>query len=1300
MIYAEWVSKNTLNDAVTNLFSSATVVNGPAFAQAVEAIGFANTLIAMAYAKNNNNLSAIGRALALGCTNTVIQAINQERGSLSFSNYIARLTAPNDSNITGKFFPGGCWDYKGTSKTINSNLSFNLAVEGFVDLNDSFGASSHMVVPIESTYSVPSVRNNTLVASQSGAKSGTTFHGQLVNSNSVGTKEGSQGIKESRLCNLVTRKGIQNFTSAGASIDMLDFGSDARSIKDKVGQGIDLAADGTNESGTVGVNRKNRTNAHQLILVPSVAGAARTLATGDFGYFGNGVQKHVVYTDGLFPGVKEMVLTGAAGAAAASIKRGASFDIGTANTGLPKNSSFETGPAIANALVLPTAADALLTSVTTQPSNATAATLTGLTTSGGTGTGAIVTVTISTSAVTSVTVTTAGSGYAVGDALTIAKALIPGTGGSSKSDTDIVFTLTSANFGLVDGGVAGAGAVGQLNDIRGVGTKLKFHTDSSGDISKVEVTALSDTTVLLDGDTLTFTAVAQAWLSANLTITFGPGKNFFVPAAEWFIDSCEANIKGSLSQWNDASGEIADDSDILKLVSGLTASDAVTLGYSVSTILNVMEDVELADLYGSFSQDGLDEFINRGLELTFVSPDYKDSNGNVVSSNLLVNQLAESGVPLDAIKQSTTFKGALGQVQSAGAGGNLFDTLVANEKYSQQLSNTDRFMRLDTTNRNELRKWTSSDNYDATSQKDASALVDILKQYTTTEQVISWITELLSDSGNGMTQTNAGLPTLNQDVSYFYSGDIKLRDQVAAAVAFQGDDGAQRETQFWSIVAAYCLSVDEDGYFDNIAKHIEFSGDKAVGKWNRYTTNNFYCAGPTAMKSAMAPTSNWFATLTVGTAFAANYSRGLGQPLLSEDPHSKSFANHYSNHESRYSPINMYIAVMKRYALQRGETWEGYSPGFRQWLLKRTSVISPATSSTSFYGTAKLVANANDPANADHNASLALGTSVATNMNIKQLSDKLWETTTPAVNVEHVSNRFDNSSTTTVPISNNNFYLMTKFNNVEEILGLDSEFNAADQGLIVPSMNHGPGEHSPNTILLSALLFLASRKDNKHGPLPYSLSGLEDLDLDRVQKLLSLAPPATSTASTSNLGTDELSYLVYYQANNDNDRGKSTLVNVLKNLGNRHQVQSFLEAFVEKNFPNLFGTSAAAFDSSSPLKLYGYTEMIKPVFTEGYAPDLFYLAQSGEFGSNAVQRDNLKKSFLHVISELSEADQAKFFASLEEGNKNYQIANRLSRKNIESISMELLVFAQGSGVALTTGTKVFTKALKDQFPQQ
>jgi hypothetical protein len=1201
-MYIEWSAKNTLNDAVTNLISSATVVNGPAFVQAVEAIGFHNTLIAMSYAKNNNNRSAIGRALALGCTKDVIQAINEEKGSLSFSQYVGRLQAPNDSNIAGKFFPGGAWNYRTTTATIDGNLSFNLAVEGLVDMNDSFGSDVHMIVPTENNFSVPLTRNNTIVPTQSGAKQGANFHGRVVDSDSVGDNVGSLGIKGSDLCNLVTLRGIKNFTDAGGTFDLLDIDNDTREAKNNVGHGVDLGADGTNEQGTLGVDRKPRTNSHQLILIPTAAGAGRTLATGDFGYFGEGVQRHLVYTDGLFAGIKQMVCNASD---TASLKRGASLDIGTSNTGLTANSSFETGLSLAN------------------------------------------------------------------------------------SGTE------------VDGGADGAGAIGKMNASRGVGVKLKLYTDANKDVNKVEVTGLSTNTVIQDGDTLTFTAAAQAWLSHDLVVTFGPGKNFFVPAVEWFIDSCEQNIRGPLSKWGDASGLIAGDSDILKLVSGLTASDAVTLGYSVGTILNVMEDVELADLYGSFSQDGLDEFINRGLELTASGNDYVDSNGNVVSSSLLVNQLAESGVPLDAIKLSSTFKNKLGQVQSAAAGGNLFETIVANEKYSQQLSNTDKFMRLDTSNRNELRKWTSTDDYNATSQKDAAALVDILKQYTTTEQVISWITELLADSSNGMTQTNSGLPTLNQDVSYFYSGEITLRDQVAAAVAFQGKDEAQRETQFWSITAAYCLSVDEPGYFDNIAKHIEFSGDKAAGKWNRYTTNNFYCAGPSQMKNGMAPTSPWFATLTVGTAFGANYCRGLGQPLLSEDPHSKSFANHYSSHESRYSPINMFVGVMKRYALQRGETWEDYAPGFRHLLLKKTSAITGnGTSSTFFYGTIVTVAAANDPDNAAHNASLALGTGVTSGMIIKQLAQKLWETTAPAANLEHVSNRFDNSATTTVPISNNNFYLMTKFNSVEEILGLDSEFNAADQGLIVPSMNHGPGEHSPNTILLSALLFLASRKDNKHGPLSYSLSGLEDLDLDRVQKLLSLAPPATAASSTSNLGTSELSYLTYYQANNDSDRGKSTLVNVLGNLGNRHQVQAFLEAFVDNNFPNLFGSGAAAFDSSSPLKLYGYTEMIKPVFTEGYAPDLFYLAQSGEFGANAVQRDNLKKSFLHVISDLDEADQAKFFASLEEGNKNYAIGNRLSRKNIESISMELLVFAQGSGVALTTGTKVFTQALKEKFPQQ
>jgi hypothetical protein len=103
---------------------------------------------------------------------------------------------------------------------------------------------------------------------------------------------------------------------------------------------------------------------------------------------------------------------------------------------------------------LVTTADELLLSVSTEPTNATAATLTGLaTTSSGDGTGAVLSIAMTANAVTAVTVTTIGSRYKVGDTLTVAKALIPGTGTNSKSDTDIVFTLLAGDLAALDAAV-------------------------------------------------------------------------------------------------------------------------------------------------------------------------------------------------------------------------------------------------------------------------------------------------------------------------------------------------------------------------------------------------------------------------------------------------------------------------------------------------------------------------------------------------------------------------------------------------------------------------------------------------------------------------------------------------------------------------------------------------------------------------------------------------------------------------------------------------------------------------------
>ena len=96
---------------------------------------------------------------------------------------------------------------------------------------------------------------------------------------------------------------------------------------------------------------------------------------------------------------------------------------------------------------LKTDADALLAQITANPIDATDnAALSDLaTTTSGDGEGAILSLVIDGNTVTSVTVTTAGTGYAVGDTVTVSNTLIDGT------DTDLVFTLVADNLVDTDG---------------------------------------------------------------------------------------------------------------------------------------------------------------------------------------------------------------------------------------------------------------------------------------------------------------------------------------------------------------------------------------------------------------------------------------------------------------------------------------------------------------------------------------------------------------------------------------------------------------------------------------------------------------------------------------------------------------------------------------------------------------------------------------------------------------------------------------------------------------------------------
>ena len=118
---------------------------------------------------------------------------------------------------------------------------------------------------------------------------------------------------------------------------------------------------------------------------------------------------------------------------------------------------------------LVTSTDALLAGITTDTSAITTGTQTGLATStNGNGSGAILTIVASgTTVVTGVTVTTAGSGYAAGDTLTVAASEIAG------SSSDLVFTLDSG-------------------DVQHSGTIILGHTDPGSSVTSINNVGLGE----------------------------------------------------------------------------------------------------------------------------------------------------------------------------------------------------------------------------------------------------------------------------------------------------------------------------------------------------------------------------------------------------------------------------------------------------------------------------------------------------------------------------------------------------------------------------------------------------------------------------------------------------------------------------------------------------------------------------------------------------------------------------------------------------------------------------------------
>ena len=171
--------------------------------------------------------------------------------------------------------------------------------------------------------------------------------------------------------------------------------------------------------------------------------------------------------------------------------------------------------------VLDTAADALLTSITVNPTDCDAATYTNIALTGGTGTGAIATVICAsgtgTSTITSITITTAGTGYVVGDSLTIA-ALDLGTTSSAATIVlvadDIVdginaFTIKTISEGVIMNSSSSIDAYGALAS--GTTNNLRFTIQNSSTTN-----GTFDLLVRQGNDTTNDQTVLETWTGLSL----------------------------------------------------------------------------------------------------------------------------------------------------------------------------------------------------------------------------------------------------------------------------------------------------------------------------------------------------------------------------------------------------------------------------------------------------------------------------------------------------------------------------------------------------------------------------------------------------------------------------------------------------------------------------------------------------------------------------------------------------------------------------------------------------------------
>tara|TARA_R110001606_G_scaffold2810_1_gene12174 strand:+ start:3741 stop:6020 length:2280 start_codon:yes stop_codon:yes gene_type:complete len=145
---------------------------------------------------------------------------------------------------------------------------------------------------------------------------------------------------------------------------------------------------------------------------------------------------------------------------------------------------------------LVTLADALLPSITTNPTNAVDATYNTVSLSGGSGTGAAATIVVSGNTITSITVTAAGSDYESGDALDIAAGDL---GAGMLASGDLIGQTAAVDMGTV------AQTVTIATDTDGAGSGATLSITGDGVNTLVSVIPVAIGIGYASGDTITIT---------------------------------------------------------------------------------------------------------------------------------------------------------------------------------------------------------------------------------------------------------------------------------------------------------------------------------------------------------------------------------------------------------------------------------------------------------------------------------------------------------------------------------------------------------------------------------------------------------------------------------------------------------------------------------------------------------------------------------------------------------------------------------------------------------------------------